>query len=170
MRGAEERRSGGVMEYWSGAWRMGRMERKNKNRGYQRLRVWQDAITLYVETCRLFKPQAFEIMRVAGQAIASADSIHRNRMRSTQVKTATTNHSRHNPGMQSRPRADAKLDFPNELTSNSKMFSCGFHSTAPTLHCSNTPPLHTPSLHHSITPLLRCSITPLFLHSGKWSI
>jgi four helix bundle protein len=86
MRGAEERRSGGVMEYWStgvlecwsGAWRMGRMERKNKNRGYQRLRVWQDAITLYVETCRLFKPQAFEIMRVAGQAIASADSIHRN--------------------------------------------------------------------------------------------
>jgi hypothetical protein len=29
------------------------MNRKNKNRGYQQLRVWQDAITLYVETCRV---------------------------------------------------------------------------------------------------------------------
>ena len=54
------------------------MERKNRNRGYQQLRVWRDAITLYVETCRLFKPPAFEMKRVAGQAIASADSIHRN--------------------------------------------------------------------------------------------
>ena len=54
------------------------MERKNKNRGYKRLRVWQDAVTLYVETCRLFKSWPFEMKRVAGQAIASADSIHRN--------------------------------------------------------------------------------------------
>lgn len=49
------------------------MERKNKNRGYQRLRVWQDAVTLYVETCRLFKSCPFEMKRVTGQAIASAD-------------------------------------------------------------------------------------------------
>jgi four helix bundle protein len=54
------------------------MERKNKNRGYRQLRVWEDAITLYVETCRLFKPEAFEMKRVTGQAIASADSVHRN--------------------------------------------------------------------------------------------
>ena len=54
------------------------VERKNKNRGYQQLRVWQDAIALYVETCRLFKSWPFEMKRVAGQAIASADSIHRN--------------------------------------------------------------------------------------------
>jgi four helix bundle protein len=54
------------------------MERKNKNRGYQLLRVWQDAITLYVETCRLFQPQEFEMKRVTGQAIASVDSVHRN--------------------------------------------------------------------------------------------
>jgi four helix bundle protein len=54
------------------------MKRKNRNRGYQQLRVWQDAITLYVETCRLFKPQTFEMKRVTGQAIASADSVHRN--------------------------------------------------------------------------------------------
>ena len=54
------------------------MEKKNRNRGYKQLRVWEDAITLYVDTCRLFKPQAFEMKRVAGQAIASADSVHRN--------------------------------------------------------------------------------------------
>jgi four helix bundle protein len=34
--------------------------------------------TLYVETCRLFKSWPFEMKRVAGQAIASADSVHRN--------------------------------------------------------------------------------------------
>src|ERR1700744_2314654 len=54
------------------------VNRKNKNRGYKQLRVWQDAITLYVEACLLFKREAFEMKRVIGQAIASADSIHRN--------------------------------------------------------------------------------------------
>jgi four helix bundle protein len=54
------------------------MQKKNRNRGYQQLRVWQDAIALYVETCRLFKPREFEMKRVVGQAIASADSVHRN--------------------------------------------------------------------------------------------
>jgi four helix bundle protein len=64
----------GVIEWWSD----GVMERRNKNRGYQQLRVWEDAITLYVETCRRFKPSGFEMKRVMGQAIASADSVHRN--------------------------------------------------------------------------------------------
>ena len=54
------------------------MERKNKNRGYQLPRIWQDAVTLGIGTCRLFKSFPFEMERVAGQAIASADSIHRN--------------------------------------------------------------------------------------------
>src|ERR1700760_1064065 len=53
-------------------------DRKNKNRGYQQLRVWQDAITLYVETCQRFISPGFEMKRVIGQAIASADSVHRN--------------------------------------------------------------------------------------------
>jgi four helix bundle protein len=66
--------SDGVMGWWSD----GVVERKNKNRGYQRMRVWEDAITLYVETYRRFKPTIFEMKRVTGQAIASADSIHRN--------------------------------------------------------------------------------------------
>jgi four helix bundle protein len=77
-----ERWSGGAVEWWSGGaverWSDVMVDRKNKNRGYQRLRVWQDAITLYVETCQRFKPEAFEMKRVIGQAIASADSVHRN--------------------------------------------------------------------------------------------
>jgi hypothetical protein len=34
---------------------------KNKNRGYQQLRVWQDAIDLYVLTCRIFRTFPFEL-------------------------------------------------------------------------------------------------------------
>lgn len=51
---------------------------KNKNRGYQQLRVWEDAIDLYALTCDVFRPFPYELKRVASQAIASADSVHRN--------------------------------------------------------------------------------------------
>ena len=54
------------------------MERRNKNRGYQQLRVWQDAVNLYVLTCRIHRKFPYELKRVASQAIASTDSIHRN--------------------------------------------------------------------------------------------
>ncbi len=61
-------------------WRDGVMETnyRNKNRGYQQLRVWQDAIDLYVLNWRVFKRFPFELKRVASQAISSSDSIHRN--------------------------------------------------------------------------------------------
>src|SRR5437667_5619343 len=51
---------------------------KNKNRGYQQLRVWEDAIQYYVLTCRAFRGWPFELKKVASQEIASADSVHRN--------------------------------------------------------------------------------------------
>ena len=51
---------------------------KNKNRGYQQLRVWQDAVELYVATCRVFRAFPFELKKVASQQIASTDSVHRN--------------------------------------------------------------------------------------------
>jgi four helix bundle protein len=51
---------------------------KNKNRGYQQLRVWDDAIEHYRMTCRVFRAFPYELKRVASQAIASADSVHRN--------------------------------------------------------------------------------------------
>lgn len=51
---------------------------RNKNRGYQRLRVWQDAVDLYVLTCRVFRRWPYELKRAASQAIACSDSVHRN--------------------------------------------------------------------------------------------
>src|SRR6266446_1894147 len=51
---------------------------RNKNRGYQQLRVWEDAIEYYVRTCRVFRKFTYEFRRVGSQAIASADSVHRN--------------------------------------------------------------------------------------------
>ena len=68
------------MEYWGGGVVEydAVMESKNKNRGYQRLRVWEDAVALYVETCQRFRSMPFEMKRIAGQALASVDSVHRN--------------------------------------------------------------------------------------------
>jgi four helix bundle protein len=51
---------------------------RNKNRGYRHLRVWQDAIDLYVLSWRVFRRFPFEAKRVASQAISSSDSVHRN--------------------------------------------------------------------------------------------
>ena len=52
--------------------------RKNKNRGYQRLTDWSNAIEYYRETCRSFRQFPYDLRRVAGQGIASVDSVHRN--------------------------------------------------------------------------------------------
>jgi four helix bundle protein len=52
--------------------------RKNRNRGYQKLRVWNDAVEYYRETCKVFRKFPYELRRVASQAIASSDSVHRN--------------------------------------------------------------------------------------------
>jgi four helix bundle protein len=52
--------------------------RRNKNRGYQKLRVWVDAIEYYEKTCRVFRDFPYELKKVASQAIASSDSVHRN--------------------------------------------------------------------------------------------
>lgn len=52
--------------------------RKNKNRGYQKLTVWNDAIQYYMQTCSIFCQFPYELKRVASQAIAASDSVHRN--------------------------------------------------------------------------------------------
>jgi four helix bundle protein len=66
----------GVLEQWS----FGVMESsyKNKNRGYQQLRVWQDAVDYFGLNCPVFRGFPYELKRIASQAIASADSVHRN--------------------------------------------------------------------------------------------
>ena len=53
-------------------------ERRNKNRGYQKLHVWNDAIDFYKTTWRVFGKFPYASKRVASQAIASSDSVHRN--------------------------------------------------------------------------------------------
>ena len=54
------------------------MERKNKNRGFRQLRVWNDAVELYVLTCRLLSKFPFELKRTAGNCIDCSHSISRN--------------------------------------------------------------------------------------------
>ena len=54
------------------------MVRKNKNRGYQQLRVWNDSISYYVSTYDVFRKFPAELKRIASQAIESSDSVHRN--------------------------------------------------------------------------------------------
>ena len=51
---------------------------KNKNRGYQQARVWQDSIELYRLTSQVLRKMPYELKRVASQAIAASDSVHRN--------------------------------------------------------------------------------------------
>ncbi len=52
--------------------------RKNKNRGYQQLRVWNDAIDFYAMNSRVFLNLAYSLKRVSSQQLASSDSVHRN--------------------------------------------------------------------------------------------
>ena len=66
------------MEYWSDGVLEQWVMRKNKNRGYQKLRVWNDAIEFYVESTKIFQKFPYELKRVASQSISSSDSVHRN--------------------------------------------------------------------------------------------
>jgi four helix bundle protein len=52
--------------------------RRNKNRGYQKLRVWMEAIEYYRKTWEVFRKLPYELRRVASQQTASSDSVHRN--------------------------------------------------------------------------------------------
>ena len=54
------------------------MVRKNINRGFKRLRVWNDAIDLYVLTCKLLSKFPYELKKTAGNCIDCSHSISRN--------------------------------------------------------------------------------------------
>ncbi len=54
------------------------MDRKNINRGYKQLRVWQDAVSLYVLACRTFVGLPFEFGKVIANSIDAVHSISRN--------------------------------------------------------------------------------------------
>lgn len=54
------------------------MDRKNINRGFKKLHVWQDAVSLYVASCKTFAGFPFEFKKVAANSIDAAHSISRN--------------------------------------------------------------------------------------------
>ena len=53
-------------------------ERRNRNRAYQGLLVWQDAIELYELAWKAVRGWPFESKKLASQSLASSDSVHRN--------------------------------------------------------------------------------------------
>ena len=54
------------------------MDRKNVNRGFKKLRVWQDAVSLYVMAYEVFSDFPFELKKVASNGIDASHSISRN--------------------------------------------------------------------------------------------
>jgi len=52
--------------------------KRNKNRGYQKLRVWNEAVDYYKQTWEVFRKLTYELKRMASQQFASSDSVHRN--------------------------------------------------------------------------------------------
>lgn len=53
-------------------------ERKNINRGFKKLRVWQDAVGLYILACGIFSKLSYGQMKVISNSIDAAHSISRN--------------------------------------------------------------------------------------------
>jgi four helix bundle protein len=53
-------------------------ERKNVNRGFKKLLVWQDAVSLYVLAFEIFGKFPFELKKIAANSIDAAHSISRN--------------------------------------------------------------------------------------------
>ena len=54
------------------------MNRKNINRGFKKLRVWQDAVSLYIMASKIFTNFPFELKKVAANSIDAAHSTSRN--------------------------------------------------------------------------------------------
>jgi four helix bundle protein len=54
------------------------MERKNITVGSKKLRVWQDAVSLYIMACTLLRDFPFELKRVASNSLDAAHSISKN--------------------------------------------------------------------------------------------
>jgi len=53
-------------------------KRKNINRGYRKLHVWQDAVELYVLVNKIFSNFPYHQKRISSNALDAAQSISRN--------------------------------------------------------------------------------------------
>ena len=65
------------MEYWNYGM-SNTMERRNINRGYKKLEVWNDAIELYVMAVKYFTKLPYIHQKSAANAIDAANSVSRN--------------------------------------------------------------------------------------------
>ncbi len=54
------------------------MQRKNVNRGFKKLNVWKDSVSLYILACKIFSTFPFELRKIAANSIDAAHSISRN--------------------------------------------------------------------------------------------
>jgi len=54
------------------------MDRKNINRRFKRLKVWQDAVSLYILAWKTFSKFPFELKKVVSNTLDAAHSISRN--------------------------------------------------------------------------------------------
>jgi len=54
------------------------MDRRNANRAFTKLVVWNDAVQLYVPACQVFRGFPFELKKVAANSTDAAQSISRN--------------------------------------------------------------------------------------------
>ena len=52
-------------------WKDGKMERKNINRGFKQLRVWNNSIELYILTCKILSKFPYETENELIQLIKS---------------------------------------------------------------------------------------------------
>lgn len=53
-------------------------ERKNVNRGFKKLNVWRDSVSLYIMAYKIFVRFPFELKKIAANSIDAAHSISRN--------------------------------------------------------------------------------------------
>ena len=53
-------------------------ERRNINRGFKTLRVWQDSVSLYILASKIFDKFPYKFTKVAANSIDAAHSISRN--------------------------------------------------------------------------------------------
>ena len=54
------------------------MNRKNINRGFKKLNVWKDSVSLYILAYKIFAKFPFELKKIAANSIDAAHSISRN--------------------------------------------------------------------------------------------
>jgi hypothetical protein len=63
----------------------GAMARKNINRGFKKLTVWNDAVDLYVLACKIFRRFPLDLKKVASNSIDAAHRFRETFRRGTAV-------------------------------------------------------------------------------------